>query len=749
MKWSNIRLIFLRELRDQLRDRRTLFTIVVLPMLLYPLLGITIFQVSQFRREHPTQVWLIGSGSLPTTPALLDRERFSADFASAGSADLIRLHVDHQIPDEVITLGVRHVAEQAISDGTYDAVVFVPNEFASRLDEFRTWMGADRGDRDLQEADKFLVPQPEIFSNSANDKSAIAFQRVEIILRNWRDAIATANLRSSNIPIAARMPFEFRSTDLAVEASRNAAFWSKMLPFVVLVWALTGAFYPAVDLCAGEKERGTLETLLSSPALRGEIVWGKLLTVTVFSITTSMLNLLSLAFTGALFFRQINGAAGAPSLQMGLPPVSTIGWLLLALLPIAALFSALALGIAAFARSSKEGQYYLMPLLMITLPLMMLSMMPATELDLGTSLIPVTGMMLLLQALVDGDYATAGQFVVPVMGITGLCCWFAIRWAIDQFKNESVLFRESERFGLGVWLRHVVRDRGKYPTFGAGLLCGVLLLTIRFVGSTFATMPESWSDFVAMTLLTLIAFIGLPPLLMAFVLAKDPRATLGLKMPRLSTFPMAFLMAIVIHPVAKAFSDFVCRLYPISGEMTEQLTGMSTLINQAPGLWAIVLVMALTPAIFEELAFRGFILSSLLSRGNKWTAILLSSVFFGAAHGILQQSITAGALGLVIGYIAVQSRSILPAILFHFVYNSLSVSLGILLPNWLEQYPVLALFFTVSDMDFVYDWSIVAGSGVLSVLLFSWFSRGVFSKKHKVMAVEKRPLAGPVTNLTT
>ena len=72
------------------------------------------------------------------------------------------------------------------------------------------------------------------------------------------------------------------------------------MPFLLLIWALTGAFYPAVDFCAGEKERGTLETLLTSPAERIEIVWGKLLTVMLFSMVTSVLNLLSMGITGSL-----------------------------------------------------------------------------------------------------------------------------------------------------------------------------------------------------------------------------------------------------------------------------------------------------------------------------------------------------------------------------------------------------------------------------------------------------------------
>ena len=274
---------------------------------------------------------------------------------------------------------------------------------------------------------------------------------------------------------------------MSKELSRRAAFWSKVLPFVVFVWALTGAFYPAVDLCAGEKERGTLETLLSSPAERSEIVLGKLLTIMGFSAATSLLNLLSMAITGTAVI-----VLQPTMFPIGPPPILALGWLLLALLPISALFSALALAIAAFARSTKEGQYYLMPLLLISLPLMILPMLPAIRLNLGSSLIPVTGMMLLLRAVVEGQYAEAALFAPPVLLVTGGCCLLAIRWAVDQFNNESVLFRESERMDIGLWLRHLVRDRGPTPTFGQAIACGMILLTIRF----FATFAASGAHHV-------------------------------------------------------------------------------------------------------------------------------------------------------------------------------------------------------------------------------------------------------------
>ena len=119
-----------------------------------------------------------------------------------------------------------------------------------------------------------------------------------------------------------------------------------------------------------------------------------------------------------------------------------------ALLPIAALFSALCLALAAFARSTKEGQCYLMPLLMLTMPLVILPMAPGVELNVGNSLIPVTGIVLLLRSVLEGDYWQAAQYSPIVAAVTLAACLMAIRWAIEQFNSEAVLFRESERLGF-------------------------------------------------------------------------------------------------------------------------------------------------------------------------------------------------------------------------------------------------------------------------------------------------------------
>ena len=129
---------------------------------------------------------------------------------------------------------------------------------------------------------------------------------------------------------------------------------------MLLIWALTGAFYPAIDLCAGEKERGTLETLLSSPAERIEIVWGKLLTVMLFSMATAVLEP---GEPGASPARSI--LSHLPQLRAAAAAWRSCGcwWPWCRCRPCSA---RLCLALAAFARSTKEGQYYLMPLMLVT-----------------------------------------------------------------------------------------------------------------------------------------------------------------------------------------------------------------------------------------------------------------------------------------------------------------------------------------------------------------------------------------------
>jgi sodium transport system permease protein len=698
MSPTNVKLIFLRELRDQLRDRRTLFTIAVLPLLLYPLLGMTIFQVQQFLQEHASKVLVVGVAALPEEPTLLRDGQFAEVLSSERENRLLALEIAPSSATD--GLAPQDYAEREIRSGRYDAVVYFPPDFSEQLKRFhnnRVLQFDSPADpaAEAGSAVQALIPKPQIFASTASDKSRIAFDRLDAILARWREAMVQENLRQNNLPPATTRPFEVVNTDIAETNAAQIATWSKLLPFVLLIWALTGAFYPAIDLCAGEKERGTLETLLSSPAKRSEIVCGKLLTVMSFSMATALLNLGSMCATGAFIITQLKRMGGGQfSLELGPPPLAAIGWLILALIPISALFSALSLAIAAFARSSKEGQYYLMPLLLISLPLMTLPMLPNSQLDLGFALIPITGMMLLLRALIEGHYWDALRYFPFVTGVTVACCWLSIRWAIDQFNNESVLFRESERFDVGLWVRQLVRDRQETPTFGEAILCGILLLMIRFFSNLLIPMPTNWNQMLSTTLVVQVALIATPVCLMAIILTLRPLETLLLRRPSFwATIPAAGLLALLLHPAMMWIGVGIRYVYPISDEIVAALEPLDTMFASAP-LWQLILLIALTPAICEELAFRGFILSGLRRMGHKWGAIVISSIFFGLAHGLLQQSLSACVVGMVLGYIAVKTGSLWPGVLYHFVHNSIAAVQSHFPPDPFAAQPLLRYVFT-------------------------------------------------------
>jgi sodium transport system permease protein len=725
MNWTNVKLIWQREVRDQLRDRRTVFTVVVLPVLLYPLLGMVFLQITQFMKEHPTPIRLIGTESLPSTPPLFEAGHFRAEICPPAEARLLTLTIEPRLPAGLSPDTLPQAARRDIQNGLYDAVVYFPVGFAERLQQFRADIGTVAAEKASQpQAAGTEPPHPEIYVCLANDKSRMAYDRLERVLTRWRKEIVTQTLQSHHLPLAVTEPFAVVSTDVSEEVFRRAAIWSKLLPFVLVIWALTGAFYPAIDLCAGEKERGTLETLLSSPADRRELVWGKLLTITVFSVATALLNLLSLGVSATFIVRQIAQVTEAGSgFDLGPPPLAALGWLLVAVVPIAALFSAIALAVAAFARSSKEGQYYLMPLLLITLPLMVLPVLPAAELDLGSSLIPVTGVLLLLRALIEGEFVEALRFAGPVIGITGCCCWLAIRWAVRQFESETVLFRESERFGLGIWLRHLIRDRGDTPSVAQAFFCGMVLLLAKFFLGLWVAALHTETDLPRLLLGTQIGLIAIPVLILTLFLTRSPCRTLQLTRPPWCTLPAAFLLAVTLNPALARVAEFIQQLYPLGEETGRLLQSFTTALRAMP-LHYVILLFCLTPAICEELAFRGFILSGLRRLGGKWPAIALSALFFGLTHDLIQQSLTTAIVGLVIGYITVQSGSLLPGMVFHFTHNALLTLLARLTPELLADYPLAGWFLRPAagpTPSCEYRGAWLALSSVVALALWLWF----------------------------
>jgi sodium transport system permease protein len=223
-----------------------------------------------------------------------------------------------------------------------------------------------------------------------------------------------------------------------------------------------------------------------------------------------------------------------------------------------------------------------------------------------------------------------------------------------------------------------------------------------------------------------LALIAFPAVLMALVLTASPWRTLLLHPTRPAALMGAVLLAVCLNPAASALGRLVQTLYPVSPDTIRLLEGFKGLIDSAP-LWQVLALIAFLPAVCEELAFRGFILSGLRHLGNKGMAILVSSLFFGMVHGMLQQSISACILGLILGFLAVHTGSLLPCMFFHATHNGLQiVSAAVLTGGLLQRHPALGWLLVETEAHdpsagLMFRLPVVIASLLASGLALRWF----------------------------
>src|SRR5262249_17197262 len=227
--------------------------------------------------------------------------------------------------------------------------------------------------------------------------------------------------------------------------------------------------------------------------------------------------------------------------------------------------------------------------------------------------------------------------------------------------------------------------------------------------SRFATSTSGMAAFQ-------VAFILTPPVAMAVVLTSDPRRTLRLHWPEPRYLGLAAGLALALNPLVNELAPVVEWLFPVSTEVKELL---DRLLGGAHDLPTRLLLFALIPAVCEEFAFRGYILSGLEHAYRPATAVVLSALLFGFMHVLLslfQQLFNATLLGLVLGLLAVRSRSIVPGIVFHLINNGLAVlagawvatATGQRVASWLYRDPAHGLY---------HGWLVVAGLLASAVLL--------------------------------
>ena len=261
------------------------------------------------------------------------------------------------------------------------------------------------------------------------ERSDVARNKVRGFLDRLSSGLVRARVDGHGLALSLLDPTD--SASINVGRARNLLAY--MLPYVVILMCLVGAIYPASDLAAGEKERGTLETLLVTPAARSELVVGKFLVVTLAALTAAVLNIAGLAGSFALGLAGNELAAG-----LVLDAKAVVVSVLL-MLPVAAFFAALLLAVSIFAKSYKEAQSYASGFNLAVLPAALVAFIPGIELDLPLSFAPLISVTLALKEAWSGifQWDCIAVILLSSFGYAAIALLFCTHW----FQREQVLFR--------------------------------------------------------------------------------------------------------------------------------------------------------------------------------------------------------------------------------------------------------------------------------------------------------------------
>jgi sodium transport system permease protein len=400
MSFHSVGIVYRKELTEWLRDRRTLISTVLVPLLMFPILisgmiSITSVLLGKAEKEIPKVMIIDGDDSPEVLAALHDiRELEFVPYAANW--------------------------KDQISDKQIRAAVKIPPAFQSSLKSGNS-------------------QTVEIYYYEGEIKSDFGARHVEKSLNEYKEQIVAARLKAKDLPASVLNPFEIKKENAAPPEKVSGAGIGSFIGYMVIILSMTGAMYPAIDLTAGEKERGTMETILSSPVSRLDLVLGKFLLVFSASLTTAILSVISM---GSSFYflghSQAVAASGGQGLQMNLGWVSIVAVFLMAL-PLSVLFSALLMTIALFAKTYKEAQSYLTPMTFVVVIPAVASLMPGVELTPKLALIPILNTSLICKEIITGTYHW--NSIALIFASTCVYAAVSIFLAIKMFQRESVLFR--------------------------------------------------------------------------------------------------------------------------------------------------------------------------------------------------------------------------------------------------------------------------------------------------------------------
>tara|TARA_R110000868_G_scaffold157723_6_gene385148 strand:- start:262 stop:1455 length:1194 start_codon:yes stop_codon:yes gene_type:complete len=395
-------LVFFKELKELLRDRKTLFFMIALPLIIFPL--------------------IFGGIAFMTKQAIEKAESKVLKYALVGEQFAPDISEQLQQPDKFSRIEVAKDADysQLIRNETVDFVLVIPDNYsADVLSAGQSTIKLYLNDAGLnlvyQRVSEITKQQSTLFQQGAFDKLGLTTVQQQALIE----------------------PIVLEKVNTADSRENWGEKIGGMLPYLLFILCLQGAMSPATDIGAGEKERGTLETLLISPIDRNKIVMGKFLTIAFAGSMTALITVASMAGWGLVLSQGM--ALQFVADFMGQIGVIDFVLIFLMLVPVVAIFAAVLLSISIYAKSFKEAQSYMVPLVFLVIVPVILALLPGVELKGGWAWVPLTNVALAMKELIKGtmDYFQLIAIFGSTVVIAGAVLAFCVYW----FKQEKVLFR--------------------------------------------------------------------------------------------------------------------------------------------------------------------------------------------------------------------------------------------------------------------------------------------------------------------
>ena len=683
-----------KELVEILRDRRTIITLVLMPLLLYPLIGITIqkFLLNTIA-DAAGQTYRIGVDNEQSFKYL---ERLVVE-----GSRLINLKngvkPEQENPEPGSgegKQGEQETAEATESAGNSEAGETEKKELTAE-ERLRKVMGdgpvpeffvPQEGDPSLEE---LLLEKNEldlVVLTKTDPRGAPYFELVtKPNSQNSRDAARWLRARFEEVNLAAgkqlfrrarqRLPAEF--VERTIESDSEGGDEEPppplltFIPLMLVLMTMTGAVYPAIDLTAGERERGTMEILVSAPVSRLALLFGKFVAVLSVAMLTAIFNIAAMTITlytlGLEKF--VFGEAGLPLWAV----FSILGLLLV----FAGFFSATLLCLTSFARSFKEAQAYLIPLMLVSLTPGMLSLMPNVVLTPMLAIVPLVNIVMLSRDLLSGNIELV--LVGIVVTSTILYGFLALSAAARIFGTDSMLTGGGSSWAD--FLKPPTEIRTSPTISIAMLFMAVLFPSFIVIAGLAGRIGSSINvKLLLNALVTFGLFVGLP-IVFASLFKIRYRSAFLLHRAKWASYIGAVLLGLSLWVIVYELEIYSLSKTRIQEMMAQFESTMKTGLAEL-SLPLKLFCLALVPAVCEEFTFRGFLMSAFRKRVNNILAVLITAVLFGLFHVfvrdllLFERMLPSTLMGIILGMVCLRTGSVLPGMLLHVLHNGLLLSIA-------------------------------------------------------------------------